>query len=104
MAASIHDESKRPIKALRNIPTERWNSIVNLIIYCNIFININYTSFYSQTERFAHQVYSEQIALSGRKFFHLTRTIIITIIGTIVTYELVLLQMDVEPGMFEPCA
>ena len=61
---------------------------------------------YLQTERFNHQVHTEKIALSGRKFFHLTRTILITIVGTIVTYELVLLQMnaeEIEPGMFHPC-
>ena len=49
---------------------------------------------YLQTERFNHQVHTEKIALSGRKFFHLTRTILITIVGTIVTYELVLLQQN----------
>ncbi|CAO1403359.1 unnamed protein product [Diamesa serratosioi] len=85
MAASINDESKRPIKVLRTIPPEGWHS---------------------ETERFCHQVQTEKIALSGRKFFHLTRNIIISIAGTIITYELVLLQFDIDkikPGMFEPC-
>lgn len=44
--------------------------------------------------------------MSGKKFFFITRGIIISIAGTIVTYELVLLQFDADQivsGMWDPC-
>lgn len=45
--------------------------------------------------------------MTGKKFFSLTRGIIITIAGTIITYELVLLQFDgdkIPSGMpAHPC-
>jgi gustatory receptor len=85
IASSIHDESRKPLKILRSIPSEGWSA---------------------ETDRFSQQLQSGCIALSGRKFFFLTRGIIITITGTIVTYELVLLQFDadkIESDLFNPC-
>lgn len=75
IASSIHDESKRPLKVLRTIPNDGW---------------------FSETQRFSQQIQNNCIALSGKKFFFITRDIIITIAGTIVTYELVLLQFDAD--------
>lgn len=85
VASSIHDKAKKPLKILRSIPTDGW---------------------FMETQRFSQQVQSDCIALSGKKFFFITRGIIITIAGTIVTYELVLLQFDgdkIVSGMFDPC-
>lgn len=85
IASSIHDESKLPLKVLRTIPNEGW---------------------FNETQRFSQQVQNDCVALSGKKFFFITRGIIITIAGTIVTYELVLLQFDADkivPGMRNPC-
>jgi gustatory receptor len=85
IASSINDEAKKPLKILRTIPNSGW---------------------FSSTQRFSKQVQNDCIALSGKKFFHITRGIIISIAGTIVTYELVLLQFDadkIESIMFNPC-
>lgn len=73
ITSSIHDESKKPLKILRTIPNEGW---------------------FNETNRFSQQVQSDCIAMTGKKFFYITRGIIITIAGTIVTYELVLLQFN----------
>lgn len=85
IASSIHDESKKPLKILRTIPNDGW---------------------FGETQRFSKQVQDDCIALSGKKFFFISRGIIISIAGTIVTYELVLLQFDtekIESYMFNPC-
>lgn len=85
IASSINDESRKPLKILRTIPSEGW---------------------FSEAQRFSHQVQSECIAMSGKKFFFITRGIIISIAGTIVTYELVLLQFNgnaIVSDMFHPC-
>lgn len=85
IASSINDEAKKPLKILRSIPNEGW---------------------FPSTQRFSKQVQNDCIALSGKKFFYITRGIIISIAGTVVTYELVLLQFDadkIESAMFNPC-
>jgi gustatory receptor len=85
VASSINDEAKKPLKVLRTIPNEGW---------------------FPSTQRFSKQVQNDCVAMSGKKFFFITRGIIISIAGTIVTYELVLLQFDgdkIESIMFNPC-
>jgi gustatory receptor len=85
IAASIHDESKKSLKILRTIPADGW---------------------FPSTQRLSKQIQTNCIALSGKKFFFITRGIIISIAGTIVTYELVLLQFnadEIETGMVNPC-
>lgn len=72
-AASIHDASRRPLEYIRHSSTAGW---------C------------SELQRFDDQISSEMIALSGMRFFYLTRKLLFGMAGTIVTYELVLLQMD----------
>ncbi|XP_070498930.1 gustatory receptor for sugar taste 64a-like [Chironomus tepperi] len=83
--ASVNDESIKPLAVFRSIPSDGW---------------------FHQTQRLCSQIQLNSAALSGRNFFFLTRSIIISIAGTIITYELVLLQFDGEkilPGMFNPC-
>lgn len=70
-AASIHDESKRPVKTLRMVPTKNW---------C------------TEIERFIEEVFNGTLALSGMRFFYLTRKLILSVAGTILTYEIVLVQ------------
>lgn len=85
IASSINDESRKPLKILRSIPNDGW---------------------FNGTERFSQQVRNGCTALSGNKFFFITRGIIITIAATIVTYELVLLQFntnEIKSDLFDPC-
>ncbi|XP_055909609.1 gustatory receptor for sugar taste 64e-like isoform X2 [Eupeodes corollae] len=74
-SADIHDESRRPMLVFRAVPREYW---------CK------------EIKRFAQEVSTDLVALSGMKFFHLTRSLVLSVAGTIVTYELVLLQFNKE--------
>lgn len=57
-ASYIHDESKKPIHVLRAIPRYSW---------CK------------EAFRFSEEVVNETVALSGLKFFFLTRKLILTV-------------------------
>ncbi|KAL4707644.1 hypothetical protein ACJJTC_006994 [Scirpophaga incertulas] len=73
LAARVHTASLKPLVLLYEIP----NSM-----------------FTTEVERFIGQIINIKVALSGLDFFYVTRTMILTLFGTIVTYELVLLQFN----------
>jgi gustatory receptor len=58
MAAQINDSSKYPIKIIKSIPPEGW---------C------------IEMQRFADEVRTQTIALSGMRFFYLTRKSILAV-------------------------
>ena len=59
-----------------------------------------------EVKRFNEEVANDMIALSGMKFFYLTRNLVLSVAGTIVTYELVLIQFhqDDQIGDYDPCS
>ncbi|XP_031346284.1 gustatory receptor for sugar taste 64f-like isoform X1 [Photinus pyralis] len=67
----IHDESQKFIPLLNSVPSTIYNI---------------------EVRRFVLHVGIETISLTGKKFFNVTRSIVLSIAGTIVTYELVLIQ------------
>ncbi|XP_037719824.1 gustatory receptor for sugar taste 64a [Drosophila subpulchrella] len=75
-AADINEESKRGLGVLRRVSSRSW---------C------------VEVERLIFQMTTQTVALSGKKFYFLTRRLLFGMAGTIVTYELVLLQFD-EPN------
>uniref|UniRef100_A0A240SY93 Gustatory receptor n=1 Tax=Phlebotomus papatasi TaxID=29031 RepID=A0A240SY93_PHLPP len=75
-AASVNEAAKEPYQMLKALP---------------------YTSWSTEIQRFSDQLISEVIGFSGNRFFFITRTLILALIGTIVTYELVLLDHITEP-------
>ncbi|XP_067643398.1 gustatory receptor for sugar taste 64f [Eurosta solidaginis] len=81
-SATIHDESRKPLRVLRCVPKESW---------C------------TEVKRFSEDINSDLVALSGMKFFYLTRTLVLSVAGTIVTYELVLIQFH-QDTIFGECA
>lgn len=74
-SADINSESKKPIEVFRAVPRESW---------C------------IEVKRFSDEVTNDTVALSGMKFFYLTRGLVLSVAGTIVTYELVLIQFHQE--------
>ncbi|XP_055606586.1 gustatory receptor for sugar taste 64f-like [Uranotaenia lowii] len=74
-AAKVNDESRRPIEVLRTIPREGW---------C------------LEAKRFAEEVVNDTVALTGMKFFNMTRKLVLKVTGSIITYELVLIQFHKE--------
>ncbi|XP_045450081.1 gustatory receptor for sugar taste 64f-like [Melitaea cinxia] len=73
VAAKIHTASIEPVSSLYNVSTSS---------YC------------SEVQRFIEKINSDTVALSGLNFFYITRETVLSLIGTIVTYELVLLQFN----------
>lgn len=57
-ASYVHDESRKPITVLRAIPRFSW---------CK------------EAFRFSEEVVNQTVALSGMRFFFLTRTLILTV-------------------------
>ncbi|XP_017755956.1 PREDICTED: gustatory receptor for sugar taste 64f-like [Eufriesea mexicana] len=72
-AASIHDESLLPAPVL---------------------YSVSGSSYSTEVMRFLSQVTTDNICLTGMKFFSVTRSLVLTVAGTIVTYELVLVQFN----------
>nr|XP_012216493.1 PREDICTED: uncharacterized protein LOC105668620 [Linepithema humile] len=72
-AASVHDESLLPAPVL---------------------YSVSGSSYSSEVSRFLTQVTTDNISLTGMKFFSVTRSLVLTVAGTIVTYELVLVQFN----------
>ncbi|XP_032599242.2 gustatory receptor for sugar taste 64e [Drosophila grimshawi] len=72
-SASVNDESKRPLRIFQLVPRQYWST---------------------ELKRFSEEVHMDQVALTGMKFFRLTRGVVIAVAGTIVTYELILLQFN----------
>ncbi|KAF5282704.1 hypothetical protein FQR65_LT02701 [Abscondita terminalis] len=73
--AWIYDESKEPITILNSISSDLYNI---------------------EVKRFSDQIKYDTVALSGKKFFYITRGLILSMAGAIVTYELVLIQFNVN--------
>ncbi|XP_065163157.1 gustatory receptor for sugar taste 64e-like [Atheta coriaria] len=72
-AAWVNDESKKPLLILNSIPSHLYNL---------------------EIKRFVQQISFDSVALTGRHFFHVTRGLILSVAGAIVTYELVLIQFN----------
>ncbi|XP_063705920.1 gustatory receptor for sugar taste 64a-like [Culicoides brevitarsis] len=70
-AAEVNEQAVKPLELLRRLPNSMWNVDV---------------------ERLADQIRCETIALSGMRFYFLTRRLLFGMMGTIITYEIVLMQ------------
>lgn len=81
-SSEIYDESKKPIYVLRAVPNGNW---------C------------TEVQRFSEHVVNDTIALTGMRFFYLTRKLILSVAGTIITYELVLIQFHKEEKQHDQC-
>ncbi|XP_028895609.2 gustatory receptor for sugar taste 64f [Zeugodacus cucurbitae] len=79
-SASINDESRKPLRVLRCVPKESW---------C------------TEVKRFSEDISTDLVALSGMKFFYLTRKLVLSVAGTIVTYQLVLIQFHQDSKLAE---
>nr|AXF48828.1 gustatory receptor GR3 [Lobesia botrana] len=71
LASRVHSASREPAYTLYCVPS---------------------ASYSVEVQRFLDQIHGDTIALSGLKFFNVKRGLVLTIAGTIVTYELVLMQ------------
>nr|AID61259.1 gustatory receptor [Calliphora stygia] len=81
-AAEINEESRKPLVIFRKVKREFW---------C------------PELKRFSEEVNADMIALTGLKLFNLTRSMVLSVAGTILTYELVLLQYN-KQSVIGDCA
>nr|ALV87610.1 gustatory receptor 1 [Drosicha corpulenta] len=72
-AAAIYEQSKATKSVLFSVPSDN---------YC------------IEVSRMILQIASDELLLTGCRFFSVTRTLILTVAGTIVTYEIVLVQFN----------
>lgn len=73
LASKVYENSRKPLQIIRSIPNQGWHM---------------------ELERFSDEVRNEMNALSGMKFFFLTRKVLFALAGSILTYEIVLLQFN----------
>ncbi|XP_063835465.1 gustatory receptor for sugar taste 64e-like [Ostrinia nubilalis] len=82
IAAQVHTASTKPAQALYRVSSSA---------YC------------VEIQRLLDQIHMDTVALSGIQFFNVTRGLVLTVAGTIVTYELVLMQFTgVSPTSASP--
>ncbi|KAG6447959.1 hypothetical protein O3G_MSEX005244 [Manduca sexta] len=72
LAAELHETSRKPLNALYTVSSKAYTV---------------------EMQRLMTQIYRNKICLSGLNLFDITRGTILTIMATILTYELVLLQI-----------
>ncbi|XP_072935928.1 gustatory receptor for sugar taste 64f-like [Epargyreus clarus] len=73
IASQVNTASNVPAAVLYDVPSP---------VYC------------VEVQRFLDQVNGDKLALSGLQFFSVTRSLLLTVAGTIVTYELVMFQFN----------
>ncbi|XP_055550377.1 gustatory receptor for sugar taste 64c-like [Wyeomyia smithii] len=83
VGSGVHVASMSPLNILRNVPSKYWG--IDL-------------------QRLTDDVAAGDNKLSGKKFFYLKRQIILAMAGTLVTYELVLMdQVKQAPDLTKDC-
>lgn len=65
LAAHVNDESRKPMKILRSVPSHQWNP---------------------EAKRFFDEVVCNKVALSGKEFFFITRKLILNMAGTAIVF------------------
>lgn len=70
-----------------------------------VFRSVPRSAWCSEVARFNEEVGNDTIALTGMNFFNLTRQLVLSVTGTIVTYELVLIQFRQDDNIsdYDPC-
>ncbi|XP_038209591.1 gustatory receptor for sugar taste 64f-like [Zerene cesonia] len=78
IASKVHVASLEAAPTLYSVPSS---------VYC------------IEVQRFIEQVHGDTVALTGMNFFYVTRQLVLSVAGTIITYELVMLQFNIDsPG------
>lgn len=97
-AARVHDEAQKPANIIRAIPIDSYESEVSFNQYLGGISFLSKSSLVfliNQANRFLEQVVNTKVGFTGMRFFYFTRPLILSVVGTIITYELVLIQFQV---------
>ncbi|XP_055373584.1 gustatory receptor for sugar taste 64a-like isoform X1 [Condylostylus longicornis] len=91
VAANIYESSRVPYELFQLIQKTSYEVTDNYYErYTKKFVFL----LYFKIDRFCHQIKYEMIALSGMGFFYFTRKLLLSMLGTIVTFELVMIQFQ----------
>ncbi|XP_054732845.1 gustatory receptor 5a for trehalose-like [Anastrepha obliqua] len=77
--SEVNDRSREPLVIIKQVPKEG---------YC------------AEVDRLAHEISMDKVALTGLQYFNITRGLMLTVAGTIVTYELVLIQFHEDQNLW----
>uniref|UniRef100_A0A1I8QER6 Gustatory receptor n=1 Tax=Stomoxys calcitrans TaxID=35570 RepID=A0A1I8QER6_STOCA len=77
--AEVNDRSRTPLNILKQVPDKAYNL---------------------EVERFTLEISSMTVAMTGMQYFDITRKLVLTVAGTIVTYELVLIQFQEDQKLW----
>nr|XP_049697986.1 gustatory receptor 5a for trehalose [Helicoverpa armigera] len=77
-ASNVHCAALEPVHAVYDVPS---------------------TLYDNEVRRFQLQLHHTKVGLTG-KFFYVTRNMVLKVIGTIITYEIVLLQYTITPNPY----
>uniref|UniRef100_A0A2A4JFH7 Gustatory receptor n=1 Tax=Heliothis virescens TaxID=7102 RepID=A0A2A4JFH7_HELVI len=77
-ASNVHCASLEPAHAVYDVPSALYDN---------------------EVRRFQLQLHHTKVALTG-KFFYVTRNMVLKVVGTIITYEIVLLQYTITPNPY----
>ncbi|KAM8719875.1 hypothetical protein ACLKA7_006005 [Drosophila subpalustris] len=69
--SSVNDRAREPLRLLRLVP---------------------HAAYHDEVSRLSTELSADNVSLTGLKFFNITRKLFLTVAGSIVTYELVLIQ------------
>ncbi|XP_075162535.1 gustatory receptor 5a for trehalose-like [Haematobia irritans] len=77
--AEVNERSRELLPILKQIPSTAYNN---------------------EVERFIMEINGMTVAMTGMKYFDITRKLVLTVAGTIVTYELVLIQFHEDQHLW----
>lgn len=77
-AAEINEQSRRPLLVFRVVTQQSWCNEVNLSNKQILNVKLN-VIFHHQVKRFADEVSNGMVALSGMKYFYLTRSLVLSV-------------------------
>lgn len=80
-AADINDESKRPSRVFRAVPRESWCLEVSAttVAWGPSLLTVVHFVWGDQVKRFSDEVTYDVVALTGMKFFHITRKLVLSV-------------------------
>jgi gustatory receptor len=94
-ASNVNKSAMLPLRILKYLPISRNFIEVYKIILLVAYQTVNSFVFsFWQLSRYYNQLRHDQVALSGMDIFTFTRGIILSVIGTIITYQIVMIQNE----------
>ncbi|XP_054085608.1 gustatory receptor 5a for trehalose-like [Zeugodacus cucurbitae] len=78
--SEVNERAREPLGIIKEVPKE---------------------GYYEEVDRFGHEIAVDTVALTGLQYFNVTRGLVLTVAGTIITYELVLIQFQKEDNLWK---